>query len=157
MKKTIIALAAVLTLGTVSTTAFAADLTRTYEENGITVDFPEEMEQENLKGILMEQSYGTDQGVGELDYYYLAFSSDEADAISNMEEEPSMEQMQELLSKEATMLSVISFDGGRTLEEGLADIGFSDLDTSDFIEVGKAGDITFYAYSDPAATKEFLA
>ena len=158
MKKTIFVLAAALMIGTMTTTAFAESFTETYEENGITISYPETLNQENLKGVLFPAPCGTANGIGAVAYEYYALPLEELQAISEKnEDEWTEEEMMTLLSKKGSLMTVYSFDDGRTVDDALAenDAG-AGLDASEFTELGKAGDVTFYAFNDPSETEAYL-
>ncbi len=123
-----------------------------YADNGIAIDYPEEFDQDLLKGIFSASPKGVlpSFGVGVVSFYYLAIPMEEMDAISlrgNGEYLP--EDMEYLSSKYGDLGTLYSIDGGRSLEDFLAMEQSADIPADEIYELGKAEDVSFFYHFVP--------
>ncbi len=166
MKKMIILLlTAVLTLS-LGITAYADEKTEAeqggtervvYEDNGIAIDYPEEFDQDLLKGVFSTSPMGVlpSFGVGVVSFYYLAIPAEELDAISlRGEGEYTPEDKEYLSSKYGDLGTVYSINGGRSLEDFLAMDESADIPADEIYDLGKAGDVSFFYRAVPEAKVE---
>ena len=169
MKKLIVLLlTAVLTLS-LGVTAYADEKTKAgkdepektvYEENGIAIVYPEEFEQDTMKGIFEASPRGVlaSFGVGVVSFSYIAIPLEELEAIALRDGgEFTPEDKEYLRSKYGDLATVYSIDGGRTLEDFLAMENSADIPADEIYEIGKAGDVTFFYRREPEERKtEYL-
>jgi len=159
MKKSMLVLLAVLLLIVSGIAVMADENSDTYEENGFTLTYTEEFDADAVKGVFYPYPFGADSqnGTGYMEFYYFAMPKDEFDTLMNKENDEWTEEDQEYFhTRQGTLLSVVSLNGGRGMTE-LLDTFFGGETDADITEVGKAGETTFFAMEDPGTTDGYLA
>ena len=130
--------------------------TETYEEMGFTLTYPEKFE--NTKGLFMPFPIGgRGSGLYLMLFNYLAITSEEAEAMNKNgdNEEVSKEDQMKIMRKMGVLLTIAGIDGGRGPKEIMESMQTDKLQENMFAEVGRCGDITYYAISDPESEKTF--
>ena len=164
MKKLIILLLAAVLMVSSAIPAYADEKTEAektvYDENGITLVYPEEFSPDKLKGTFSPSPRGVlaGFGVGVMAFDYVAIPAQELTAISERSGgEFTPEDSEYLRSKWGTLATVYSIDGGRSLEDFLAMKESADIPADEIYEIGKAGEVTFFFRSEPEGrTEEYL-
>ena len=157
MKKILCMLLAVLLLASLGSAAFA-DETIAYEDNGFTLTYTDEFNNENLKGSFVDSPSGMiDDGLFYAKFNYLAMSDEELSLMI----EKSMGEFTEadldlIRSKHGTLAIVYGIDFTKISDENL-EIHKSMEDR--VTEIAKAGDVVFYRYNleDAEDTLTYLA
>ena len=157
MKKILCMLLAVLLVASLGSAAFA-DETIAYEDNGFTLTYTDEFNNENLKGSFVDSPSGMiDDGLFYAKFNYLAMSDEEL----NLMIEKSMGEFTEadldlIRSKHGTLAIVYGIDFTKISDENL-EIHKSMEDR--VTEIAKAGDVVFYRYNleDAEDTLTYLA
>ena len=146
MKNTLCTLLAVLLLASLGAAAFADGGQVAYEENGFTVTFTDDFDEENMKGFFTDNPSGMiDDGLFYATFVYCAMSEEELDMMMDKEMDEITEADLDLIrSKQGTLAVVYGIDFTKVSEENLAvHEGMADKVT----EIGTAGDIVFYRYN----------
>lgn len=143
-------------LASVSTVAFADGYDETYKENGFTIHFTDKFE--NTDGVFNPYAAGYDyeSGIGVVAFGYYAMPQEEADVLFNKnDDEWTDADWAYFQASQGELAEVVSLNGGRGLAD-LMELG-AEMEVSEdwFTEVGKAGDVTFYAMMIPA--EDYLA
>ena len=157
MKKILCMLLAVLLVASLGSAAFA-DETIAYEDNGFTLTYTDEFNNENLKGSFVDSPSGMiDDGLFYAKFNYLAMSDEELSLMI----EKSMGEFTEadldlIRSKHGTLAIVYGIDFTKISDENL-EIHKSMEDR--VTEIAKAGDVVFYRYNleDAEDTLTYLA
>ena len=158
MKKQIFVLVTAVLLVVFGTAAMGDD-TGTYEKNGISLTYTEEFERSSTEGVFYPYPGGTyaSYGIGLMYFDYFAMPADEFDALMEKDDDEWTDEDGELLySAQGILYTVMSIDGGRG-EAELREIYYESDEGEDFTEVGKAGDVTFFAVRKPETEEEYLA
>ena len=160
MKKLIscmLVLVLMLSLSAFGTGAFAADDGTTsvkFEEMGLTFKLPKEYVE--TKGIVEPYTLGEiDVGVNVMLFFYVGMDQEAYNASAesgNLTEE----QEAELQSAMSVLGYVFTIDGGRTAADLVKLLGEPDEMAKEYIEIGKAEDVTFYLWLDEASEEEYL-
>ena len=158
MKNTLCTLLAVLLLASLGAAAFADGGQVAYEENGFTVTFTDDVDEENMKGFFTDNHSGMiDDGLFYATFVYCAMSEEELDMMMDKEMDEITEADLDLIrSKQGTLAVVYGIDFTKVSEENLAvHEGMADKVT----EIGTAGDIVFYRYNleNDEDTLQYLA
>ena len=158
MKNTLCTLLAVLLLASLGAAAFADGGQVAYEENGFTVTFTDDFDEENMKGFFTDNPSGMiDDGLFYATFVYCAMSEEELDMMMDKEMDEITEADLDLIrSKQGTLAVVYGIDFTKVSEENLAvHEGMADKVT----EIGTAGDIVFYRYNleNDEDTLQYLA
>ena len=158
MKNTLCTLLAVLLLASLGAAAFADGGQVAYEENGFTVTFTDDFDEENMKGFFTDNPSGMiDDGLFYATFVYCARSEEELDMMMDKEMDEITEADLDLIrSKQGTLAVVYGIDFTKVSEENLAvHEGMADKVT----EIGTAGDIVFYRYNleNDEDTLQYLA
>ncbi len=158
MRKILCIMLAVLLLASLGTVAFADENKEVFEENGFTLTYTDEFDEDNLRGVFMPYPYGEiDEGIYYAIFYYYALSGEELDALLEKEMDEFTEADRTLLrSKEGALAAVYSVDYSKISDENAALLA-EDMDK--VTETGRAGDVVFYRYhvEDLEETQEYLA
>ncbi len=143
MKKTLCMLLAVLLLASLGTAAFADGKREVYEENGFTLTYTDEFNEENLKGIFDDKPSGKiDDGLYYASFIYYAMSEEEFRIIVEKEEDEISEADRDLLrSKLGTLAVVYGIDYTKISDENLA---IQESIAEMVTEIETAGDVVFY-------------
>ena len=154
MKKTICLAVTAAMLLSFSVPVCAEDLSETYDTNGITVTYPEELM--DSTGVLYPYPAGTQDGIGVIAYTYVAMPKEDYDELFSKDmEDWSWDDMALFASSQFDIAYEFSADGGRDFSAVVERFGSDvDLEEANFIEIGKAEDTTFYVYADPKAADE---
>ena len=157
MKKILCMLLAVLLVASLGSAAFA-DETIAYEDNGFTLTYTDEFNNENLKGSFVDSPFGMiDDGLFYAKFNYLAMSDEELSLMIEKSMGEFTEADLELIrSKHGTLAIVYGIDFTKISDENL-EIHKS-LEGS-VTEIAKAGDVVFYRYNleDAEDTLAYLA
>ena len=156
--KRILALAlAAMMLLSLGTFASAEDYPSDYPEMGFSLDIPEEFS--NTKGIFLPFPFPTSQdGVYQMMFNYYAFSKAESDEFNEKAKVGglSAEDTARILNAQGILLVLLGIDGNRSVEDLIAFLETEDFDASSFTEVGKHGDITYYAVTNPDIYSDYV-
>ena len=160
MKKLIscmLILALVLSLGVVGAVASAEDAendTMKFEEMGLTLKLPEEFAK--AKGLFEPYPLGDiGDGVNFMMFFYVGMDRDAYDAAvdnTNLTEEE-QEEVQKAMSVLGYLFTI---DGGRTAIDLAKRLEEPDEMAEEYIEVGKAEDVTFYLWLDKGSEEVSL-
>ena len=159
MKKLISILLAVLLLASLGAMAFADDYSETYDEMGMTLNYPEEY-MFNTRGVLEPYPQGRmEDGVYFMSFSYLAFPYDEYFALLEKDtDQITEEEIQTIRNAQGTVLYVTAIDGNRGSAELIDILGLKDECTEEnFTEITKVEDITFYQFDIPEETEAYLS
>jgi thiol-disulfide isomerase/thioredoxin len=161
MKKLIscvLVLALVLSLGVFSAAASAADaetVSMDVQEMGLKVNLPEEFA--SSKGIIEPYMMGEiDAGVKLMMIFYVGMDQ-EAYAASAENPNPTEEEKAALMSAMSVLGYVFTIDGNRTAADLIEILDIPTAEEKDFIEVGKAEDVTFYLWLDPSEEDVYVS
>jgi thiol-disulfide isomerase/thioredoxin len=150
-------LLAVLLLASLGVAAFADGKQEVFEENGFTLTYTDEFNENNLKGVFTSYPYGElDEGIYYATFIYLALPEEELNAMMEKSADEISEADQALLrSKQGTLAAVYSIDYAKLSEENAALLK-EDMDK--VAEIASVGDLVFYRYKveDAAETQEYL-
>ena len=156
--KRILALAlAAMMLLSLGAFASAEDYPSDYPEMGFSLDIPEEFS--NTKGIFLPFPFPTSQdGVYQMMFNYYAFSKAESDEFNEKAKVGglSAEDTARILNAQGILLVLLGIDGNRSVEDLIAFLETEDFDASSFTEVGKHGDITYYAVTNPDIYSDYV-
>ncbi len=130
MKKILSMLLAALMLASISVSAFAEGNTQEeFKNNGYTLSFPSEFDEENMKGVFYPYPYGEiDDGVFFASFFYFAMPQDEFNALMEKDSDEWTDVEEELfLMRQGMLAAVFSIDGERMASD-LAEIIVSESD-----------------------------
>ena len=158
MKKTLCILLAVLLLASLGSAAFADGQQEVFEENGFTLTYTDEFDNDKLKGTFIASPYGMiDDGLYYAAFNYVAMSDEELNLLMEKDmDEITEADMALIRSKQGTLAIVYCIDYTKVSEENLAiQEGMADKVT----EIAKVGDLVFYRYNleEDDDTQAFLA
>ena len=157
MKKILCMLLAVLLLASLGTAAFADGEKEVFEENGFTLTYTDEFNQDNLKGVFVPYPFGEiDDGLFYVNFLYIALPEEELNILMEKDMDEFTEADQALLrSKQGTLASVYALDYAAVSEENLAAL---EKDMDKVTEIARVGDVVFYRYNVAARseTQEYL-
>ena len=160
MKKILCILLAVLLLTSLGAAAFADGSGEAYEENGFTITYTAEFDEDNLKGVFLENPCGEiDDGLYYATFLYYAMPSEELNMMLNKETDEVTEADKALLrSKMGTLGLVYAINGTLVSEENLA-IQKEKMENGEVIEIAAVDDVVFYRYNieDAEETEDYLA
>ena len=145
MKKILCTLLAVLLLASLGSSAFAEGRQEAFEENGFTLTYTDEFDEDNLKGTFTPYPSGMiDDGLYYATFNYLAMSEEELNIIMEKDMDEITDADLELIrSKQNSLAVVYAIDATKASEENLA-IHEGMADTVE--EIGAVGDLVFYRY-----------
>ena len=158
MKKILCALLAVLLLASLGITAFADGERQDFKEVGLTLTFPDEFKEENMKGSFTPYPSGRlDDGLYYISFIYNALPKEELAILS----EKSMDELTEadlalVRSKQTLLAALYVIDFSLLSDRNLA-ILEDELANNTMAEFTKNGDVTTYLCNLDEATAEFLA
>ena len=158
MKKTLSILLVVLMVFSFSfsASAFAESKKETWDQMGFTLTYPEEFS--NTKGIVLPNPYPTvKDGIYSMLFNYYAFSKEESDAFNEKTKNGglSAEDTARILDAMGNLLIVVGIDGDRSVEDLLSVMNLESIKEDDLTMVGKNGDVTYYAITEPDAYDNF--
>ena len=158
MRKILCTLLAVLLLASLGSAAFADGRQKVYEENGFTLTYPDEFNEENLKGVFDDRPSGkVDDGLYYMTFIYYAMSQEELGIIMEKEEDEYSEADKDLIrSKLGTLALVYGIDYTKISDENLA---VQESIADQVTELATVGDVVFYRYNleDAEDTLTYLA
>ena len=146
-----------MTLLFCAASALAEETREAYTENGVALQYTEFFEQ--LKGKFYPYPGGYDgrDGIGSIAFWYLAMPKAEADILLDKnDDEWTDEDKQSFRIKQGLVLELITVKGhtvAELLEMTPPDMGLME---EDFVEVGKSGDMVYYALMMPEENKDYL-
>ena len=158
MKKILCLLLAVLLLASFSTTAFAEEDRVVIQEVGLTLTFPDEFKEENMKGTFTPYPSGElDEGLYYVSFIYNAMPKEELAILS----EKDMDELTEadlalVRSKQSLLAALYVIDFSLLSDSNLAILEDA-LANNTMAEFTKNGDVTTYLCNLDEATAEFLA
>ena len=156
MKRILAAVLIVLMALSFSAPAFAEGTKETWDKMGFTLVYPEEFS--NTKGIVMPNPFPVvKDGIYTMMFDYYAFSKEESDALNEKTKNGglSAEDTAKILDAMGTLLIVFGIDGDRGAAELIDVIGLEGAEEDALTMVGKNGDITYFALTDPDAYDDF--
>ena len=157
MKKILCLLLAVLLLASFSTTAFAEEDRVVIQEVGLTLTFPDEFKEENMKGTFTPYPSGElDEGLYYVSFIYNAMPQEELGILS----EKDMDELTEadlalVRSKQSLLAALYVIDFSLLSERNLA-ILEEETGSNKMAEFTKNGDVTTYLCNLDEQTAEFL-
>ena len=157
MKKFLCLLLAVLLLASFSTTAFAEEDRVAIQEVGLTLTFPDEFKEENMKGTFTPYPSGElDEGLYYVSFIYNAMPKEELAILS----EKSMDELTEadlalVRSKQSLLAALYVIDFSLLSDRNLA-ILEEETGSNKMAEFTKNGDVTTYLCNLDEQTAEFL-
>ena len=157
MKKILCLLLAVLLLASFSTTAFAEEDRVVIQEVGLTLTFPDEFKEENMKGTFTPYPSGElDEGLYYVSFIYNAMPKEELAILS----EKDMDELTEadlalVRSKQSLLAALYVIDFSLLSERNLA-ILEEETGSNKMAEFTKNGDVTTYLCNLDEQTAEFL-
>ena len=157
MKKFLCLLLAVLLLASFSTTAFAEEDRVVIQEVGLTLTFPDEFKEENMKGTFTPYPSGElDEGLYYVSFIYNAMPKEELAILS----EKDMDELTEadlalVRSKQSLLAALYVIDFSLLSERNLA-ILEEETGSNKMAEFTKNGDVTTYLCNLDEQTAEFL-
>ena len=157
MKKVVSVILAVLLLASLGTAAFAAGTRETYEQMGFTLSYPEEFE--TMKGAVEPFPFGRIMdGLYYMTLVYYGMPKEDYLRLAETDpEEITDEEFQTAMEAQGALLYVFAIDGGRGVSDIIELAEMEGAAETDFTEVGRAEDVTFYLYDDPQTTEEYTA
>lgn len=132
--------------------------TERYDEMGIALTYPDEME--NTKGVFGPLPMG---GRGDGTYFmlvsYIAIPKEELEAAdkNNKDGKPDEAFVQKVMTGMGGLLTVAGIDGGRGPAEIIRSLKSEKMKEEMFTEVGRTGDITYYAITNPESDEAFVS
>ena len=122
MKKILCMLLAVLLLASLGSAAFADGNQAVFEENGFTLTYTDEFDEDNLKGTFTPYPSGMiDDGLYYATFNYLAMSEEELNIIMEKDMDEITDADLELIrSKQNSLAVVYAIDATKASEENLA-------------------------------------
>ena len=157
MKKILCLLLAVLLLASFSTTAFAEEDRVVIQEVGLTLTFPDEFKEENMKGTFTPYPSGElDEGLYYVSFFYNAMPKEELAILS----EKDMDELTEadlalVRSKQSLLAALYVIDFSLLSERNLA-ILEEETGSNKMAEFTKSGDVTTYLCNLDEQTAEYL-
>ena len=157
MKKILCLLLAVLLLASFSTTAFAEEDRVVIQEVGLTLTFPDEFKEENMKGTFTPYPSGElDEGLYYVSFIYNAMPKEELAILS----EKDMDELTEadlalVRSKQSLLAALYVIDFSLLSERNLA-ILEEETGSNKIAEFTKNGDVTTYLCNLDEQTAGFL-
>ena len=157
MKKFLCLLLAVLLLASFSTTAFAEEDRVVIQEVGLTLTFPDEFKEENMKGTFTPYPSGElDEGLYYVSFIYNAMPKEELAILS----EKDMDELTEadlalVRSKQSLLAALYVIDFSLLSERNLA-ILEEETGSNKMAEFTKNGDVTTYLCNLDEQTAGFL-
>ena len=154
---TVYVLLAVLLLASFSTTAFAEEDRVVIQEVGLTLTFPDEFKEENMKGTFTPYPSGElDEGLYYVSFIYNAMPKEELAILS----EKDMDELTEadlalVRSKQSLLAALYVIDFSLLSERNLA-ILEEETGSNKMAEFTKNGDVTTYLCNLDEQTAEFL-
>ena len=156
MKRILAAVLIALMALSFSAPAFAEGTKETWDKMGFTLVYPEEFS--NTKGIVMPNPFpAVKDGIYTMMFDYYAFSKEESDALNEKTKNGglSAEDTAKILDAMGTLLIVFGIDGDRGAAELIDVIGLEGAEEDALTMVGKNGDITYFAITDPGTYEDF--
>ena len=156
MKKTIALVLIALMILSLSVPSFAEGKKETWNEMGFTLTYPEEFS--NTRGVFLPFPYPTvKDGIYTMMFNYYAFSKEESDAYNEKTKNGGLseEDTARILSAQGTLLVVLGIDGGRGAAELMELLETDDSAENYLTEVGRNGDITYFAITAPDAYSDY--
>ena len=156
MKKILAAALVVLMAFSFGVPAFAEGTKETWDKMGFTLFYPEEFG--NTKGIFMPNPFpAVKDGIYTMMFNYYAFPKEESDALNEKTKNGglSAEDTAKVLNAMGTLLIVFGIDEDRSAADLIHEIGLEDTKEDAFTQVGKNGDITYFAITDPGTYEDF--
>ena len=157
MKKFLCLLLAVLLLASFSTTAFAEEDRVVIQEVGLTLTFPDEFKEENMKGTFTPYPSGElDEGLYYVSFIYNAMPKEELAILS----EKDMDELTEadlalVRSKQSLLAALYVIDFSLLSDRNLA-ILEEETGSNKMAEFTKSGDVTTYLCNLDEQTAEYL-
>ena len=157
MKKFLCLLLAILLLASFSTTAFAEEDRVVIQEVGLTLTFPDEFKEENMKGTFTPYPSGElDEGLYYVSFIYNAMPKEELAILS----EKDMDELTEadlalVRSKQSLLAALYVIDFSLLSERNLA-ILEEETGSNKMAEFTKSGDVTTYLCNLDEQTAEYL-
>ena len=157
MKKILCLLLAVLLLASFSTTAFAEEDRVVIQEVGLTLTFPDEFKEENMKGTFTPYPSGElDEGLYYVSFIYNAMPKEELAILS----EKDMDELTEadlalVRSKQSLLAALYVIDFSLLSDRNLA-ILEEETGSNKMAEFTKSGDVTTYLCNLDEQTAEYL-
>ena len=156
MKKLLAVILIVLMISSLSAPALAESKKATWDKMGFTLTYPEEFS--NTKGIVLPNPYPTvKDGIYSMLFNYYAFSKEESDAFNEKTKNGglSAEDTARILDAMGNLLIVMGIDGDRSAADLFSAMNLEGFEEDDLTMVGKNGDITYYAITEPDAYDNF--
>ena len=157
MKKFLCLLLAILLLASFSTTAFAEEDRVVIQEVGLTLTFPDEFKEENMKGTFTPYPSGElDEGLYYVSFIYNAMPKEELAILS----EKDMDELTEadlalVRSKQSLLAALYVIDFSLLSDRNLA-ILEEETGSNKMAEFTKSGDVTTYLCNLDEQTAEYL-
>lgn len=123
--------------------------TETFYKMGIRLTYPDVFD--HPKGLLSPMEIGdTGDGIRMLMYTYIAVSAEDVKAMHSRSQtaELSKEDSQKLADALTSLLVVVSIGNGQGQKEIVQKLSMGDESEDSFTEVGRYGDITYFAITD---------
>lgn len=152
MKKTICIMLTAMMMVMPGAAVFAEtdenSFTETYETNGMTLTYTDAFS--DVKGIFEPYPMGeVMDGICLTQFLYMAIEPDRFDELMSKGDEASEEETLEVSSSTRLLGLEVSVDGGRTSSDIIEALGIGEITEDAFTEIGKDGDVTFYAVDIP--------
>ena len=129
----------------------------TYDNMGFRLTYPDVFD--TARGVVMPMPVGSNNGVYLMMFTYMALTKEELDEINNntVAGQMSEEVRKKVMNATGPMLMVIGIDGNQGPEEIIKKTQMeSRANTSQFVELAKHEDMTYYAIKDHNSEEAFL-
>ncbi len=156
MRRMLSVLLAVCLLAAVCPAAFAEGFSETYDEVGLTLDYPGEFQ--NTVGIFIPYQMGmVDQGIFYIAFDYAAMTKEEYEAFDTDYEKMSAEEIARYERNVGFLCNVFAVDSSCGIKEIMALVDPGMISEQDFTELGRAEGYTFYLVDQPEKIETFIA
>jgi len=130
---------------------------KTYDSMGFTLTYPDVFDQP--KGLFTEMPIGSKgNGMFFMLFNYIALSAEDVAALeaNSVNGQPSQEESMKMMKKMGILLTLVGIDGGRGIKEVIKAMKTDKISEDNFTEVGRHGDITYYAISDHDSEETYV-
>lgn len=156
MKRMLSVLLAVCLLAAVCPAAFAEGFSETYDEVGLTLDYPGEFQ--NTVGVFIPYPVGmVDHGIFYMAFDYAAMTKEEYEAFYANYENMSAEEIARYERNVGFLSAVFAVDSSCGIKEIMELVDPGMVSEQNFTELGRAEGYTFYLVDLPKEIESFLA